>query len=151
MSLSESIVGFVDRLYIRPVAAVLPRQIFRYAVCGGANLAFSWVCYFSVYNFLLHKRLVDLGFIVVSSHIATMLLIFPVTFLAGFWLNRQVAFRRSPLPTGTQLVRYLLSVAGSVVVNYACLKLFVELCGLWPTPAQMLSSFVTLEIGRAHV
>ena len=144
MSLSESIVGFVDRLYIRPVAAVLPRQMFRYAVCGGANLAFSWVCYFTVYNFLLHKRLIDLGFIVVSSHIATMLLIFPVTFLAGFWLNRQVAFRRSPLPTGTQLVRYLLSVAGSVVVNYACLKLFVELCGLWPTPAQMLSSFVTL-------
>lgn len=144
MSLSESIVRFVDRFYIRPVAVLLPRQVFRYAVCGGVNLAFSWVCYFAVYNFLLDKRPADLRFIVVSPHIATMLLIFPVTFLSGFWLNRQVAFRRSPLPTGIQLVRYLLSVAGSVVVNYACLKFFVDLCGLWPTPAQMLSSFVTL-------
>jgi len=99
MSLSESIVGFVDRLYIRPVAAVLPRQIFRYAVCGGANLAFSWVCYFSVYNFLLHKRLVDLGFIVVSPHIATMLLIFPVSSpgsgSTGRWLSAARRCRRA--------------------------------------------------------
>lgn len=73
-----------------------------------------------------------------------MLFIFPFTFFSGFWLNRHVAFRRSPLPRGTQLFRYLLSVLGSIVVNYLCLKLFVDACGFWATPSQMLASFITM-------
>ncbi len=144
MRLSELITALVDRFYFWPVSALLPRQVFRYAACGGMNLVFGWLCYFVVYNFVLDKTLVDLGVVAVSAHIATMLLIFPVTFLTGFWLNSRVAFRRSPLSTDTQLVRYLLSVAGSVVVNYFCLKIFVELCGFWATPSQILASFVTM-------
>lgn len=120
------------------------RQTFRYVVCGGANVAFSWVCYFLVYNFVLDKEQLDLGFVVVSAYVATMLLIFPFTFFTGFWLNRYVTFRHSPLPTGTQLFRYLLSIGGSVVVNYVGLKFFVEFCGLWATPSQMLATFVTM-------
>ena len=46
--------------------------------------------------------------------------------------------------TGTQLFRYLLSVAGSVVVNYLFLKFFVELCGFWATPSQMMASLGTM-------
>ena len=128
MRISELIIRFIDWFYRKPVAAILPRQTFRYIVCGGANVVFSWVCYFLVYNFVL----------------ATMLLIFPFTFFTGFWLNRYVTFRHSPLPTGTQLFRYLLSIGGSVVVNYAGLKFFVEFCGLWATPSQMLATFVTM-------
>lgn len=144
MPLSEVIIRFVDWFYIRPVAAILPRQTFRYVVCGGANVVFSWVCYFLGYNFVFDKQLLDLGFVVISPHIATMLAVFPLTFFTGFWLNRYVAFRRSPVPTGTQLFRYLLSVAGSVVLNYACLKFFVDLCGFWATPSQMMATFVTM-------
>lgn len=143
MRLSELIIRAIDWFYLRPVAAVLPRQTFRYAVCGGANVVFSWICYFAVYHYLLRESLVDLGFVAVSAHVAAMLLVFPVTFFTGFWLNRHVAFLRSPLPTGTQLFRYALSVGGSVVVNYFALKLFVEWCGFWATPSQMLASFVT--------
>ena len=130
MRISELIIRFIDWFYRKPVAAILPRQTFRYVVCGGANVAFSWVCYFLVYNFVLDKE--------------TMLLIFPFTFFTGFWLNRYVTFRHSPLPTGTQLFRYLLSIGGSVVVNYVGLKFFVEFCGLWATPSQMLATFVTM-------
>ena len=119
MRLSELIIRFIDWFYRRPVSALLPRQTFRYAVCGGANVVFGWGCYFLLYNFVLDKELLDLGFIAVSPHVAAMLIVFPLTFFTGFWLNRHVAFRRSPLATGTQLFRYLLSVAGSVVVNYA--------------------------------
>lgn len=144
MRFSELIIHFIDRFYVKPVAALLPRQTFRYVVCGGANVVFSWVCYFLVYNFVLDKELLDLGIVVVSPHIATMLAIFPVTFFTGFWLNRYVTFRHSPLTTGTQLFRYLLSIGGSVVVNYIGLKFFVEYCGLWPTPSQMLATFVTM-------
>ena len=31
-----------------------------------------------------------------------------------------------------------------MVVNYAGLKFFVEFCGLWATPSQMLATFVTM-------
>ena len=117
MRISELIIRLIDWFYRKPVAAILPRQTFRYIVCGGANVVFSWVCYFLVYNFVLDKEQLDLGFVVVSAYVATMLLIFPFTFFTGFWLNRYVTFRHSPLPTGTQLFRYLLSIGGSVVVN----------------------------------
>lgn len=144
MRISELIIRLIDWFYRKPVAAILPQQTFRYIVCGGANVVFSWVCYFLVYNFVLDKEQLDLGFVVVSAYVATMLLIFPFTFFTGFWLNRYVTFRHSPLPTGTQLFRYLLSIGGSVVVNYAGLKFFVEFCGLWATPSQMLATFVTM-------
>ena len=100
MRLSELIIRFIDWFYRRPVSALLPRQTFRYAVCGGANVVFGWGCYFLLYNFVLD--------------------------------------------TGTQLFRYLLSVAGSVVVNYLFLKFFVELCGFWATPSQMMASLGTM-------
>ena len=35
MALAELIIRVIDWFYIRPVAAVLPRQVFRYVVCGG--------------------------------------------------------------------------------------------------------------------
>ena len=97
MRLSELIIRFIDWFYRRPVSALLPRQTFRYAVCGGANVVFGWGCYFLLYNFVLDKELLDLGFIAVSPHVAAMLIVFPLTFFTGFWLNRHVAFR---LPRG---------------------------------------------------
>lgn len=143
MRLSERIIRVIDWFYVWPVASVLPRQVFRYAVCGGLNVVFGWVCYFLIYNFLLDKELLDFGFVAVSAHVAAMLITFPLTFFAGFWLNRNVAFLRSPIPSGTQLFRYLLSVAGSLAVNYFCLKFFVEACHIWATPSQMLATCVT--------
>ena len=37
MALAELIIRVIDWFYIRPVAAVLPRQVFRYVVCGGVT------------------------------------------------------------------------------------------------------------------
>ncbi|WP_295940503.1 GtrA family protein [uncultured Alistipes sp.] len=144
MRLSEQIIRIIDWFYVPPVAALVSRQTFRYTVCGCVNVVFSWVCYYLVYNFVIDKELVDLGFIAISPHIATLLVIFPFTFLSGFWLNRYVTFRQSPLRTRIQLFRYLLAVAGSVVLNYFCLKLFVDVWGFWATPSQMLATLVTM-------
>lgn len=144
MRLAESITRLIDRFYIRPVAAILPRQVFRYAACGGFTyLLFDPVCYSLLYNFLVGYRFFDLGFVVISPHIAAMVLVFPCTFFVGFWLNRYVAFRRSTVGAGTQLFRYLLSIVGSILLTYAGLKFFVEVCGIWPTPAKLLTTLVT--------
>ena len=37
---------------------------------------FGWGCYFLLYNFVLDKELLDLGFIAVSPHVAAMLIVF---------------------------------------------------------------------------
>ena len=54
-----------------------------------------------------------------------------------------MAFRQSPLRTRTQLWRYGLSVAGSVVLTYAGMKFFVDVCGVWPTPAKVVTTLLT--------
>ena len=144
MRISELIIRAIDCFYIKPVRALMPLQVFRYAVCGGVTyMLFDPLCYFLFYNFVVAHRYFDLGFVVISPHIAAMVLVFPFTFFVGFWLNRNVAFRRSPLGAGTQLLRYLLSVAGSILLTYAGLKFFVEVRGVWPTPAKVLTTLLT--------
>ncbi len=138
------ITNLIDLFYIKPVARIVPRQVFRYAACGGGNLVLNWVLYFVFYHFVVGERFVNLGHVIVSPHVATLFLVFPVTFFTGYWLQSRISFRNSPLAEKTQLFRYALSVAGSVVINYVCLKLFVEVLHLYPTPSQMLSSLATV-------
>ena len=140
-SLASLVIRAVDAFYWRGLEGAVSRQLFRYAFCGGANLLLDAMWYFVIYHFVIGEgRLVDLGVAVVSAPIATLFLVFPITFFTGFWLNRNVAFRRSPLGTRTQLLRYALSVAGAIVLNYLCMKLFVEVVGIWPTPAKVVTS-----------
>lgn len=69
---------------------MIPRQLFRYAFCGGLNLALDAMWYFVIYHFVIGEgRLIDLGFVAVSAPIASLFLVFPITFFTGFWLNRQ--------------------------------------------------------------
>ncbi len=144
MRFNNLIMRAIDVFYLPFVERIMPRQMFRYAVCGGVNfLILDPLYYFLIYNFVVAHRFFDLGIVVLSPHIAAMLLVFPVTFFNGFWLNKHVAFRLSPLRTHTQLIRYGLSVAGSVLLTYAGLKFFVEVCGIWPTPAKIITTVLT--------
>ncbi len=145
MRFADRITALIDWFYIRPVAVLMPRQTFRYAVCGGITyLVLDPVFYFLIYNYVVAHRFFDLGLVVLSPHIAAMLLVFPITFFNGFWLNRNVAFRHSSVRTHTQLLRYLLSIGGSVLLTYAGMKFFVEACGIWPTPAKVATTLVTM-------
>ena len=142
MTLADAIKRFIDFFYRKPISLLMPRQTFRYAVCGGGNLVLNWVLYFVFFHFILQKRNIDLGFYLISSHIATLCIVFVITFFTGFWLNRNVTFSGSPLNTFKQLFRYTLSVAGSFVISYLLMKLFVEWCGFYPTPSNILTSLL---------
>ena len=144
MKAAEIITRMVDFFYVKPLRRIIPLETFRYAVCGGINMLLGWVLYALLYKYVIRGCYLDLGFVVMSPHVLALAVQFVITFFTGFWLNRYVTFRHSPLPTGTQLFRYLLSIGGSVIVNYAGLKFFVEFCGLWATPSQMLATFVTM-------
>lgn len=144
MNVAQLLIRGIDLLYIPQIRKIVSRDIFGYGICGGANMVLDTLWYFVLYHYVVCEQLVDLGIVVMSPHIATLCLVFPITFFTGFWLNRHVAFRVTHLRSRRQLVRYALSVVGSIVINYVCMKLFVESFHLWPTPSKMLTTVITV-------
>lgn len=144
MSIAKSLISVIDRLYVKPIRVVVSREIFGYGLCGTLNMSLDIVWYFLIYHFIVAERFIDLGVVVVSPHIATLFVVFPITFFTGFWLNRNVAFRVAEYRTRRQLIRYALSVVGSIVINYVCMKVFVEVLHIWPTPSKMITTAVSV-------
>ena len=144
MRIAEKIGSLIDIFYIRPISNIVPHEIFRYGVCGGVNMFLDIVWYYIIYHYIVALRYIDLGVVVISPHIAAFIIVFPITFFTGFWLNRNVAFRATSVGQGAQLLRYALTVGGSILLNYACLKLFVEVCHIWATPAKGLTTVVSV-------
>ena len=142
MSLSTIITKCIDLFYIKPLRKFIPQQVFHYVACGGATALLDAIWYYIIYNYIICERFIDLGFVVMSPHIAALCIVFPITFLTGFWLNRNVAFRTTHISSLSQMTKYALTIVGSIVMNYACMKFFVEICGVWATPAKMLTTAV---------
>lgn len=143
MAIAEKISHVVDSLYIRRLEPVISRQLFRYGVCGVTNMALDTLWYYVIYHYIIALRFIDLGVVVVSPHIASLIIVFPITFLTGFWLNRHVAFQVTAYRTRGQLIRYALSVVGAILLNYVLMKLFVEHCHIWATPSKMLTTVIS--------
>ena len=142
MQLAQAIVRLIDFFYVRPFTGIMSKQMFRYAACGGGNMLLDLVWYFLIYHYVVAERYIDLGVVVMSPHVASLVVVFPITFLTGFWLNRNVAFCATEVGSGRQLLKYALSVVGSILLNYICIKLFVEVYNIWPTPAKGLTTAV---------
>lgn len=142
--IQQLLIRLVNCLYIAPVKRLVGRDIFAYGLCGGANMALDTLWYFVIYHYIVAERFIDLGVVVVSPHIASLIVVFPITFFTGFWLNRNIAFRATEYKTRGQLIRYGFSVVGSIALNYVCMKLFVEHLHIWPTPSKMLTTAVSV-------
>jgi putative flippase GtrA len=143
MAIAEKISHTIDSLYFSKLEPVISRQLFRYGVCGATNMALDTLWYYVIYHYIVALRYIDLGIIVVSPHIASLIIVFPITFLTGFWLNRHVAFQVTAYRTRGQLIRYALSVIGAILLNYVLMKLFVEHCHIWATPSKMLTTVIS--------
>lgn len=142
--IARLMISLIDKLYIKPLESIVSRDIFGYGLCGAINMALDTLWYFIIYHFVIAGRFIDLGVVVMSPHIATLFIVFPITFFIGFWLNRHVAFRVTEYKTRGQLFRYAISVIGSIVINYICMKLFVEALNIWPTPSKMLTTVISV-------
>jgi putative flippase GtrA len=121
-------------------------QFFRYGVTGVANLVFDWVLYFIIYNFVLRHNMLNLGFVTLSSHIATLAFKFPVVLFSGFLLQKYVTFSYSDLPGRIQLIRYSIVFLINLGINYFGLKILVDGLNMWPTPSNMIVSVMTVFI-----
>src|SRR5437867_1105285 len=119
---------------------VMPLQTFRYAACGGSNMALNIFIYFITYNFILKKQIVYTPFIAISPHIAAYIISFFITFPIGFYLSLFVVFPESYLRKRIQLLRYFVVVIICILLNYFFLKLFVDVMGFYPTPSMMITT-----------
>ena len=128
----------------RPFGKIIPAETFRYVAMGGVITFVDIFLYFICYNFVLKKQMVDLGFVVMSAHIASFVFVFPITFFTGFLSSRYITFTGSSLKGNIQLFRYALAVAGSIIINYVFLKLFVEHLYIWPTVSKVLTTIVVV-------
>ena len=144
MKIAEKITRIVDFFYLKPLRGVMPLQTFRYAVCGGCNLVINWLLYALLYGVVLRFDYLDLGFVYISRHIAALAVTFPVTLFTGYWLQSRISFRGSPLGDKVSSVRYLVTTLGSLAINYLCLKIFVELVGIYAPVAQIITSLITI-------
>ena len=142
MPLSTHIIKALDLFYVKPLRRFISQQVFRYLACGAATALLDAVWYYIIYHYIICEHFIDLGFVVMSPHIAALCAVFPITFFTGFWLNRNVAFQTTHISSLPQLCKYALTIVGSILLNYACMKLFVEVCGVWATPAKMLTTAV---------
>ena len=156
--LAQIITKIIDFFY-RPFSKWISEQLFRYAACGGGNLVLDWVLYFLIYNFVIGHNLVYFQLpltnyqLCLTPHIATLCIVFPITLLTGFWLQKYVTFTASRLNGWRQLSRYILIVAVNLAINYFGLKLCVDVLGWYPTPSKMLITIITVVIsylGQKH-
>ena len=143
MKLTSLITNTIDLFYIPVVRRFVPQQIFRYGACGALNMSLDALWYFVIYNFIVAKQFVDLGFVTISPHILSLVIVFPITLFTGFWLNRHVAFRTTHIDSLRQLLRYLLTVIGAIIINYISMKLLVEHAHIWATPSKLLTTVIS--------
>lgn len=141
--MQKTLILIIDSFYFL-FKRFLPLKTYRYAVCGGSNLVFDMVMYFLCYNFVLQKQNVDLYFVVLSPHIASLFFVFPITFLTGFALNKYITFQDSNIPSRIQLFRYLLVGLSGFVLSYCCMKILVDLLGIYPTPSRFITIVVAV-------
>ena len=172
--LAQIITKIIDFFY-PPFRRFMSEQLFRYAACGGGNLVLDWILYFLVYNFVIGHELVyislpfregmGVGSLCLTPHIATLCIVFPITLLTGFWLQKFVTFQtpnkgeapnlqtKTQSQTPRQLSRYILIVFINLAINYFGLKLCVEILGWYPTPSKMFITLITVAVsylGQKH-
>lgn len=142
-NLRQLIIQIIDFFYV-PFRKFIPLETFRYAATGGLNTVLDIFLYFFCYNFILDKKIIDLQLVSVSPHIAAFLIVFPITFMTGFLLAKYITFTSSDIRGRIQLMRYVISVSGSIFLNYVFLKILVEFGGLWPTLSKIITTGIVI-------
>ncbi|MDO5665984.1 MAG: GtrA family protein [Bacteroidia bacterium] len=135
-------IGDIIDFFYPPFRRFFSRQFFRYGVSGAANLVFDWVLYFIIYNYVIQKQFISLGFVTISPHIAALLITFPITLFTGFLLQKYVTFTTSNMRGRQQLIRYMAVVGVNLLINYFGLKLLVETLHFYPTPSKMIITVI---------
>ena len=142
VSKARDVINNIVDLFYPWFSRFLSRETFLYLVCGGGNMVLDLLLYFVSYNFILHKHILNLGFVAISPHIAAFIMSFSITFPLGFLLAKYITFSQSDLRGHIQLFRYGVTVVICILLNYVFLKLFVEYFHWYPTISKAIASVI---------
>jgi putative flippase GtrA len=142
MNFPQILTRIIDWMYWKPFH-VMSKQTFRYLMCGALNWVISTLVSAGSYTCIFLRIDFDLGFVAISAHIAALGIQLPITFLLGFWLQKNISFKSAPLRNATQLFRYLLSSLVALLLTYVCMKFFVEVCHIYPTSSNIITYMIT--------
>jgi putative flippase GtrA len=131
--------GVIDWFY-PPFRKVMPVQTFRYAACGGGNTLLDICLFMFAHDFLLEGEMFRTSYVTLTAHIAAFLFSFIFTFPIGFFLSRYVVFEESSVRKREQLPKYLAVVMGAILMNYFCLKVFIETMKIQPLASKILTT-----------
>lgn len=137
----KKIISFIDFFY-PPFKRFMPLQTFRYAVCGGGNTLLDIVLFYISFNFILHQKILNLGFVSLKPYNAALGMAFCITFPLGFLLNKYIVFNESYLQSHVQLFRYVLIVAANLFLNYAIINVLVQDMHFYPTIAKVFATVI---------
>lgn len=140
----KNIIATVVDWFYNPFRKIIPAETFRYGFTGGLNTTMDIFLYWVFYEIILRKEILDLGFVAISPHIAAFIIVFPLTFTSGFLMAKHIAFIESLLKSKKQLIRYALTVAGAIFLNYVFLKLFVEVLALSALVAKIITTILVV-------
>lgn len=142
--LRNKIIDLIDWFY-PPFKRLMPLQTFRYAACGGSNMVLDLTIFYISFHYILHQKILDLGFNIGSwhaafeSYTAALLMAFCISFPLGFILSKYIVFNTSYLRGRIQLIRYIVVVAINLVLNYSLMKVLVEYFGFYPTLSRLFA------------
>lgn len=139
------IAKLIDFFY-PPFKRYFSLQFFRYGVSGVLNLVFSWFSYFFIYQFIIQKRLVNLGVVTLSAHTAALAVNFVLILLTGFFLQKYVTFTASELKGRRQLIRYIQVALVNLFINYWGLKFMVDYMHVFASISNAIVSLVVTII-----
>jgi putative flippase GtrA len=127
-----------------PFKGFLNLQTFRYAACGALNTFVGFLSWYVIFKFILDEQNLDLGFYVFKPYSGALFISFFISFPFGFFLMKYVVFSDSTLRGKVQIVRYFMSYLINLLLNYAFLKLFVEILFIYPTFAQVITTCILI-------
>lgn len=141
--MKKVITRIIDTFYFM-FQSFLPLKTYRYVVCGGSNFVLDIFLFFIFYNFIFAKQNVDLYFVVLSPHIASLFAVFPITFTTGFLFSKYITFEYSNLPWKVQFFRYFIIGMGALILNYASMKFLIDFLGFYATPSRILTVVINV-------
>jgi putative flippase GtrA len=141
----KTITRFIDFFY-PPFRKIMPLQTFRYAACGGSNVALGFLVYTFTYHFILHKQQVHIASFSFEPYSVSLCVSSAVTFLVGFLLNKYVVFIDSNVRGRMQLLRYSLSLVLSLSLNYILLKAMVGYLHINAVIAQFIATIIVIAV-----
>lgn len=136
------ILQILDLFYL-PFKKLMNKQTYYYAACGGGNLVLDLLLYYVSFHYIFKKEVFHVfGKLAFEPYIAAFLFAFIITFPIGFALSKYVVWTESNIKGRIQLFRYFVIVLINLLLNYALLKIFIEVFGIFPTISKALTIII---------